>query len=121
MADELSRGGIDGYLQRRWQGRLAETASNPTPGVAAEELVGGDPERVALILINLSVNIIYVSPRNDVSAINGIRLNANGGSLTLTPDDDGVLVSRPWFALATGAASQMYVLQVRRVTGLPAE
>lgn len=121
MTDISKCGCVAGYLFRKWGGRLAENTADPAIGTTAEELLGGDPERVSIVMMNLSANDVYISPRSEVSSTAGIRLPANGGSVTLDVDEDGVLVSRQWYAVATGAASQMFVVTTRRVTSAEQE
>lgn len=107
-------GAASQFLARRFGGALSEREANPTVGTSAEELLGGDPERVQVIVVNLSANIVYLGFRSDTSSSKGIRLNANGGSLSMAVDDDGILTTRQLFALASGAGSQLYVLSMRR-------
>lgn len=116
MTDLSKCGCVAGHLARKWGGRLGERYGAPLVGVAAAELVGPDPERVALTVVNLSANTVYLSPLTDVAATAGIRLNANGGSMTINADDDGTLLSGPWHAIASGANSQVFYISVRRVS-----
>ena len=64
--------------------------------------------------MNLSANTVFVGLENNVSATNGIRLGANGGSVAFNIDDDGMIQTRNMFALATGAASSVYVITLSR-------
>lgn len=101
-------------LEARFGGALAEFEDDPTVGTSVEELLGGDPERVFVLVMNLSPNVVYVGFRSDTSSAKGIRLNANGGSVSMAVDDDGVLTTRQMFAVAGAAGSQLYVLRMRR-------
>ncbi len=109
------------FLAKRFGGALSERESNPTVGTSSVELLGGDPERLSVIVVNLSANIVYVGFRSDTSPTNGIRLNANGGSLSMVVEDDGILTTRQLFAVAGGAASQVYLLSMRRESLLAEE
>lgn len=102
------------FLAERFGGQLAEVEANPTVETTTAELLGGDPERVQVVIVNLSSNVIYLGFRSDTSASKGIRLNANGGSLSMAVDDDGILTTRQLFAVASVASSQVYVLSMRR-------
>ncbi len=121
MVDISKCGCVAGFLFRKWGGRLAESSANPIIGTDAAELVGADPERVILTVVNLSANVVYVAPSNQVSATNGIRLNANGGSMTIDAETDGVLLSASWWGIAAAANSQLYRLSMRRVTATDQE
>ncbi len=101
---------------RQFGGALNEDERNPLVGVVVEELLGGDPERVLIFILNLSANSIYVGLRETVSSTNGILLAASGGNVSFNAVEDGTLPTRQFFAVAAGAASQLYVLTLRRET-----
>lgn len=82
-----------------------------TVGVAAELIARGSPQRAFLLVINLSANTIYIAPDNQAAVTRGIRLAPNGGSASLIWDRDLELVTQPWFGIATGAGSALYVLE----------
>ena len=79
-------------------------------GVTVTALCGNSPNRVGLTFINLSGANIYVMTDNLVSASRGILLTANGGTLSLDWRTDFALVGYDWYALATGAASNLQVI-----------
>jgi len=66
--------------------------------------------RKSLILVNDSVNIIYLSKRQPAALNTGIRLNANGGVYT-EPDFHGQAWKGAWYAIATGAASNLCITE----------
>lgn len=80
-----------------------------TVGVAAQQVLKQSPARVWLLIVNLSASDIYVAPFPDVSTSKGILLSPAGGSLSLNYVDDMDLVSVAWFAIATGAASNVLI------------
>ena len=102
--------------QRQFGGALNEDEINPSVGVVVEELLGGDPERVLVFILNLSANSVHVGLRNTVSPTNGILLAANGGNVSFNAVEDGTLPTRQFFVVAAAAASQLYVLTLRRET-----
>jgi len=80
-------------------------------GLAAAQLCPNDPNRLALLIVNLSVNIVYLSFDNLVGPAHGIYLGANGGYLALNWQDDLETLSREVWGIATGAGSAVYVLE----------
>tara|TARA_R110000824_G_scaffold89382_3_gene219187 strand:- start:2625 stop:3002 length:378 start_codon:yes stop_codon:yes gene_type:complete len=102
------------FLRDRYKGELTEDETSVTVGTAVSTISGANPDRLGLLLLNLSSNTIYVSIDNSVSATNGIRLGANGGSVALNVTDDGMIQTRTWYGLATGAGSSMYILELSR-------
>ena len=101
---------------RQFGGALNEDEINPLVGTVVEELLGGDPERVLVFVLNLSANSVFVGLRNTVSATNGILLAASGGNVSFNAVEDGTLPTRQFFVVAAAAASQLYVLTLRRET-----
>ena len=104
------------HARHMFGGDVVEGESNPTVGVAAAELLGGDPERVSVVIINLSPNDIYLSWRVGVASTNGVWIGPNGGSVSFNAHEDGVLPARQMFAIAGAAASQVYIITLRRET-----
>lgn len=101
---------------RQFGGALNEDERNPSVGVVVEELLGGDPERVLIFILNLSANSVYVALRETVSPTHGILLAASGGNVSFNAVEDGTLPTRQFFVVAAAAASQLYVLTLRRET-----
>ncbi len=101
---------------RQFGGALNEDEINPVVGTVIEELLGGDPERVLVFILNLSANSVFVGLRNSVSSTNGILLAASGGNVSFNAVEDGTLPTRQFFVVAAAAASQLYVLTLRRET-----
>lgn len=76
------------------------------------QVFSSNPNRLALVIINLGAKSVYVAPSRDPSANKGIFLGASGGSMTLKWNEDFELVSHDWHAIAIGAASNVYCLEV---------
>ena len=81
-------------------------------GVAAIPVLLNHPDRVGFVMVNLSANIIYISPLDTVAATAAIRLDPNGGAVSLVWDEDFELVSHEWYGIATGAASAVFVSEI---------
>ena len=80
-------------------------------GVAAARILATNPQRVSFQVTNLSANVVYIAISNTVLATHGIRLAPNGGLASLIWDRDFELCSHEWWAIATVADSDIYVLQ----------
>lgn len=111
-------GAANAYIAKEFGGSFVESDGDISVGVGATKIVDNDPDAVALVIINLSANTVYVRPANDPSATAGIQLNASGGSMSVNVRDDLTLPTRAWWGLATGAGSDVYFVRVRRF-GLP--
>ena len=110
------RGAAMLLAMRQFGGSLNEDERNPVVGTVVEELLGGDPERVLIFILNLSANTVHVGLRETVSSTNGILLAASGGNVSFNAVEDGTLPTRQFFVVSTAAASQLYVLTLRRET-----
>lgn len=80
-------------------------------GVAATQIMRSNPQRVGLVVVNLSGNVMYIAPNNQVTAASGIYLAPNGGSASMVWDRDFEMCSMPWYAIAGAANSDVYVLE----------
>ena len=90
-------------------------SGNTAVGVDILQILPGNPNRLGATILNLSANVVYVAPSRNVSATadaeQGVLLDPNGGQMTLIWNEDFDLLSREWFAVATGADSQVYALE----------
>ncbi len=79
-------------------------------GAVAARLLSNNPRRIGFVLINLSVNPIYLSLTAAVAATRGIYLAPNGGFVTMNLRDDFTLPTREWWVIAPAGASNLYCL-----------
>jgi hypothetical protein len=80
-------------------------------GITAVKICDINPRRVGLTITNNSLNNLYILPLPTVSAALGILITPAGGTLTLRWDIDFELVSNEWYAIASGAASSVTILE----------
>ena len=102
------------YLRERYKGELTEKELTQAIGTTAAVVVDADPDRLGLLILNLSNNTVFVALENTVSSANGIRLGANGGSVAFNITDDGMIQTRQIYAIADGIASTVYVITLSR-------
>lgn len=83
-------------------------------GTTSELLLRRDPNRAGLFIINLGSNTVLLNPGGQpATATRGIRLDANGGSISMNWRDDFVLPTEEWHAIAITASSQIRVYAIR--------
>jgi len=80
-------------------------------GTTVVQIMSSNPNRVSFLVVNLSANNLFISPVPDVSATKGIYIAPNGGSITMQFDIDFELVSQPFYAIAGGVTSDVYILE----------
>lgn len=111
---QRSYGAARDYLEKKFGGRFTELESSPALAATAAAITGNNPDRLGLLIVNLGANTGYFGLRPNVSASNGFALAANGGSVSLSVDEDFTLVTRELFGIGPGGASQLYVLELVR-------
>ena len=94
--------------------RAVENPVVAAVGTTADAVLRNNPDRVFFLVVNLSTNVVYVGLARDVGAAKGIRLDANGGWVSMSVEEDGEAVAYQIFAIATGAASAIYVLEMEK-------
>ena len=109
------------FSNLRFDGILAHSNEVVSVGTAQGQIMGNDPERVSVLLINLSSNTIYIGFNEGVGSANGIILTSLGGSLSYDVTNDYILPTLQVNAVAGGAGSNLYVLTQRRIQRLPRE
>ena len=87
-----------------------------TVGTAVTKVLSYNPMRLGCLIINLSGNLINIAPDNLVSSTRGILLGSNGGTYTLLFNEDFELTASEWYAVATGAASSIFIIEVIDLT-----
>lgn len=106
------------FIEKKYGGATAETVDVVSVGITQTAVLRNDPERVFALLVNLSLNTIYVGFDQLVSASRGVVLAPNGGTYQVDVEEDFTVPIRAHFAVATAAASNLYVLTVRRISKL---
>lgn len=110
------RGAALVLAERMYGGALNEDERNPLVGTGVTELLGGDPERVLVFILNLSSQSLYIGLRQTVNPTNGILLSSTGGSVSFNAVEDGTLPTRQFFVFSPAVDMQLYVLTLRRET-----
>ena len=86
-------------------------------GTADVQLVENNPGRTNLTIVNLSSNTVYLAPMSVASSASGILLTASGGSLAMNYNDDLVLPTLEWHAIASGSSSNVFVIEASILGG----
>lgn len=114
----LSRGAPYLLSEAKYKGVLSFAEESLTIATSLTEAAPNDPERVLLLMINLSGAAMFVAPSRAVSPSRGIALSSGGGGVILDAEVDGLICAVAWFALANIAAAPLYRLVLRRDTQL---
>jgi hypothetical protein len=77
-----------------------------------QRVAENNPNRVGLTFINLGAFTVYIWLYNNVGATKGIRLSANGGSVSYNWEYDMTLCGWEWFAVAVGGSSEIATIEL---------
>lgn len=80
-------------------------------GITAARVLPNNPNRLGWILVNLSVNLLYLGFSPDVSSSKGIQVGSNGGMASMVYKEDFELAAQEVYAVAAGANSAIYVVE----------
>ncbi len=86
-----------------------------TVGTASTQLLQNNPDRVFWIIFNRSANKIDLDFTPDVAIDARIPIAPGGGFVSMDVRDDGEGIINPVFAIASAAASTVYVMEIKRV------
>jgi len=103
-------------LSARWGVPLTPRHSSPivTVGVTVVSLLRQDAARVGFMVANLGAFTLFLIPQGagfPPDATHGIRLEPNGGALTVNWEEDGEAVAYEWLAAASGNSTSVYFLE----------
>ena len=106
-------GKLSELIERRF-GVKTRAVVGTVNSVAAlgDEIARANPDRLALIIINISLNNVIVAFDKLVSVGRGILLAPTGGNLVLTVEDDFELVGYAVYAAASAYPSIIFVLEI---------
>lgn len=81
-------------------------------GTVPTQIVGNNPNRVGLLIVNLGVNNLFVLPEPDPSAAKGILLAPNGGDLVITWYEDFDWAMYEEWGIAPAGAVNILTIEV---------
>lgn len=85
--------------------------SGSSVDATAARIFVNDPDRLGFLVVNLSVNDLYIGPFPDVSSTKGIRLGPNGGNVSLVWFEDFEITAWEWFAIGSAAATTYLAIE----------
>jgi hypothetical protein len=80
-------------------------------GVAPAVFLRQDPARLSFTFVNLSAQVIWLTPVGVPSAVRGYYLGPNGGALNINAEEDGETVAWGWSGVAAAAGSAYFCLE----------
>lgn len=108
------RSAVYEHVLNTWGGSLVESEATVSVGITPTQIVAADPERIALIIVNVDAVSLTVRPSNRPTLAVGIVLQPNGSSLSINATEDFTLVTREWSGISSKASHSVYVFSIRR-------
>lgn len=110
-------GALSDYVEKRF-GVKTRSVVNPTVAngiipAGVTQVLHNNPDRLMVTLINLDAAAMRLAPHGAPAAGVGIWLDANGGFVSLTAEEDGELVGFPWWvwSLAGAVVANFFVIE----------
>jgi len=102
------------YVEARFKTKT-RAVPNPLTGVVntgVTKVAKNNPDRLFLLVINLSDVNMQLGFFPDTSATKGMLLAAAGGTVTLSADEDAELVGYEFNVYSPGDAKAIFVLEI---------
>lgn len=74
------------------------------------QILKNNPDRLAVLLVNLGTTAMYVAWDQEVGADHGVYVAPGGGSFALTADEDGELVGYELYGIAITSANDIFTM-----------
>lgn len=92
------------YLQGKYGGDLTDYSSTVGIYDHAKEVIGHDPDRLMIAIVNMSPRNAYIAFDATITTDSGILLSPYGGSVVLDVNEDGMLPTSQIFSISTQAS-----------------
>lgn len=118
---KFPKGAAQILTEKDLKGLLVTNEINPVTVAGAQNILGSDPERTIMLIVNLSASEIYVGFTGSVGANFGMILPPNGGFMSMNVTEDYESVTLPIHVYSAAAGNQLYVMTTRRETAIKEE
>lgn len=100
-------------LDRQYEVKATGRVSTVSVGDSrpATLIIGNNPNRTGLAIINASTASLYLSFNKDMGLTEGFYIVPSGGMLILNWRDDFDIVGWSWYGIASAAASAVNVVE----------
>jgi hypothetical protein len=111
----IQLGAVLEFVRSQFGGDVTEVESNPTIGNAVTDVCTNNGDRVALVIVNVGTQNLFLNLNSGVSSTNGIELSGGGGVIGLNARDDFTLPARNWKGISPLGNTNVYVLEIIRI------
>lgn len=114
MADAI--GAAAQFVAQQYGGGFVVRSGTVAVGVAPVVIVPNDPDRVAVIVINIGTTQVTLAFRGDLTAGQGIVLLDNGSAYSVNVRDDAILPAWEHNGISNLAGGSIFVVEIIRET-----
>ena len=107
-------GAAANFTAIKYGGQVQHKVQVLTLGASVISMLAPDADRLGILLVNTSTDLVYVGFDEQVSSSRGIYLAPNGGSLGIQADEDMTLPTLGLYGLSSAASSDILALTLRR-------
>ena len=86
--------------------------SRPTLGATVVEILPNNPDRLFWEITNRSANTLSIGWDAEITAGIGVLIAPTGGAYSAAIEEDGDVVAWGVYGVASGANSQLYVIEI---------
>jgi len=106
-------GNLSELIEKRFGVKTRAVVSSIVSLAALGQLVlNANPDRLALIIVNMSANDIYLAFDTQVTTTRGVFLAKGGGSMSLTVEEDFELVGYAIYGASAAYPSAIFAVEI---------
>jgi len=98
-------------IRERFKGPTKPLPRDVTVQTTVTDIMPNSPDRFGWQIVNLSANRGYIGFDREVSATHGTPIEASGGIISATWEEDGEMTTYAVFGINQVAAGSWYVLE----------
>jgi len=98
-------------IRERFKGPTKPVPRDVTVQTTVTDIMPNSPDRFGWQIVNLSANRGYIGFDREVSATHGTPIEASGGIISATWEEDGEMTTYAVFGINVVAAGSWYVLE----------
>lgn len=109
--DQEYYGAASRLAQKTLGGIFQPLTSVVAVGVGAGKVIGANPNRITLVIVNAGTTTITLSPNPAVVSLQGIILVSQGSSMSLDYQKDADIPSVEWYGISSAIGGSVFVFE----------
>jgi len=112
MPEEYKGSSVYEYAYRRFGAATTLRTASPSVGTTTTRVLDNNPRRVFWLIVNNAVSDANIFFEGNASFGSGILLAANGGSASMSADEDGEVVGYAVYGALGAGTGMFYTIEV---------